>query len=88
MERIGVRELRQNASKYLERVQKGEILEITDRGRPVAILRSKDVDHYQAMIDQGRISPATDRRPFSSRPPLDIDFNISAELAFDRESER
>ena len=38
MDRIGVRELRQNASKYLARVEKGETLEITDRGRPVALL--------------------------------------------------
>lgn len=38
MERIGVRELRQNASEWLRRVQGGESFEITDRGRPVALL--------------------------------------------------
>jgi prevent-host-death family protein len=36
--RVGVRELRQNLSKYLRRVVRGEILEVTDRGRPVALL--------------------------------------------------
>jgi prevent-host-death family protein len=36
MERIGIRELRQNASKYVRRVQDGEMFEVTDRGRPVA----------------------------------------------------
>jgi prevent-host-death family protein len=38
MEQIGVRELRQNASKYLDRVKKGETFEVTDRGEPIAML--------------------------------------------------
>jgi prevent-host-death family protein len=38
MERIGIRELRQNASRYLARVANGEAIEVTDRGRPVARL--------------------------------------------------
>ncbi len=38
MERIGVRELRQRASAILRRVAGGETFEVTDRGRPVAIL--------------------------------------------------
>jgi prevent-host-death family protein len=38
MDRIGVRELRQNASRYLERVSAGETIEVTDRGRPIARL--------------------------------------------------
>lgn len=36
--RVGVRELRQNLSKYLRRVARGETLEVTDRGMPVAVL--------------------------------------------------
>ena len=38
MERIGVRQLQQNAAAAVRRVQRGERLEVTDRGRPVAIL--------------------------------------------------
>ena len=38
MDRIGIRELRQNASRYIERVKAGEKLEVTERGRPVAVL--------------------------------------------------
>lgn len=37
-ERVGVRELRQNLSKYLERVKAGEALTVTERGRVVARL--------------------------------------------------
>lgn len=38
MHRIGVRELRQQASRWLKRVAAGESFEVTDRGRPVALL--------------------------------------------------
>jgi antitoxin (DNA-binding transcriptional repressor) of toxin-antitoxin stability system len=38
MERVGVRELRRQASAILRRVAAGEIVEVTDRGRPVAVL--------------------------------------------------
>jgi prevent-host-death family protein len=39
MDRVGVRELRQNLSVYLRRVRSGETLEVTERGRPVATLQ-------------------------------------------------
>ena len=38
MTSVGVRELRQRASELLRRVERGEVIEITDRGRPVAQL--------------------------------------------------
>jgi len=38
MTRVGVRELRQRASELLRRVENGESFEVTDRGRPVAML--------------------------------------------------
>jgi prevent-host-death family protein len=38
MERVGVRELRQNLSAWLRRVQDGEPFEVTVRGKPVAML--------------------------------------------------
>jgi len=38
MARVGVRELRQRASELLRLVEAGETIEITDRGRPVALL--------------------------------------------------
>ena len=38
MTKIGIRELRQKASEYLRRVEMGETIEVTDRGRPIALL--------------------------------------------------
>ncbi len=38
MASVGIRELRQRASALLRQVERGETIEITDRGRPVAML--------------------------------------------------
>lgn len=38
MRRVGIRELRQNASKYIRLVKAGETLEVTERDVPVALL--------------------------------------------------
>jgi prevent-host-death family protein len=38
MTSVGIRELRQRASELLRRVEAGETIEVTDRGRPVALL--------------------------------------------------
>lgn len=38
MDRIGVRQLQQNAAATVRRVRLGERIEVTDRGRPVAVI--------------------------------------------------
>ena len=38
MMRVGIRELRQDASTWVRRAAAGETIEVTDRGRPVAQL--------------------------------------------------
>lgn len=38
MKSIGVRELRQQASRHLRSVQEGETIQVTDRGKPVAMI--------------------------------------------------
>jgi prevent-host-death family protein len=35
---VGVRELRQRLSEYLDRAHRGELVRVTDRGRPKALL--------------------------------------------------
>jgi prevent-host-death family protein len=52
-ESVGVRELRQNLSKYLERVKNGEDLVVTERGKVVARLVpavQADVDPFYLML--------------------------------------
>jgi prevent-host-death family protein len=60
---VGVRELRQNLSVYLERVVLGESLEVTDRGRVVAMLVPLRLGAtlVDRLIASGRATPATRR---------------------------
>ncbi len=70
--RVGVRELRQNLSVYLDRVKAGETLEVTERGEPVAELRPRPMERRSVLdrlIAEGRVTPAT-IRPRDIPPPL------------------
>lgn len=35
---VGIRELKEHLSEYLERAARGELIRVTDRGRPKAVL--------------------------------------------------
>ena len=56
---VGVRELRQHASRVLELVKNGEVITVTDRGVPIAESVPMKKDKLQILIDQGAITPAT-----------------------------
>jgi prevent-host-death family protein len=60
MGRVGVRELRQNASAVLRRVLAGESIEITQRGRPVAMIvpLPEPTDVIERLVAEGRARPA------------------------------
>ena len=64
MTRIGVRELRQNASRYLALVKAGETVEVTERGELVAVLSppSPAVTARERLIAEGRLIPAAGPR--------------------------
>jgi prevent-host-death family protein len=72
--RVGVRELRQNLSVYLDRVKAGETLEVTEHGQPVAQLGPRPVKPtsiIDRLIAEGRITPATfDHRKIPPPPHI------------------
>jgi prevent-host-death family protein len=88
MDRIGVRELRQHASRYLQRVARGESLEVTDRGRPVARLVPVRGDAWADMVASGRVTPAEDERDVVDDAPVDYGIDASGVLAAMRADER
>jgi len=57
---VGVRELRQNLSVYLERVAEGTLFRVTDRGRDVALLVPLPAHATTAerLVASGRAAPA------------------------------
>jgi len=60
MERIGVRELRQHASRYLALVKAGESVEVTERGKLVALLTPPEQPRSarERLLAAGRLLPA------------------------------
>jgi prevent-host-death family protein len=81
MTSIGIRELRQRASDLIRRVEQGETIEITDRGRPVAVLAPlPDAGPAQRLRASGDLAPAeaaSDRLP----DPLALDDDHEAPSA-------
>jgi prevent-host-death family protein len=57
--RVGMRELRQNLSVYLRRVERGERLEVTDHGRLVAVLAppGEPASSLERLVAIGRVVP-------------------------------
>jgi prevent-host-death family protein len=72
---VGVRELRQNLSRYLERVKEGETLTVTERGHEVARLvpSGPDIDPYYLELAEkyGATIPTKDLvETIANLPPL------------------
>lgn len=57
LERVGVRDLRDNLSAYLRRVRQGEVLVITDRGKPIGELcpagSGRNAERARALVREG-----------------------------------
>jgi prevent-host-death family protein len=91
MRSIGIRELRQQASRYLRSVENGETIEVTDRGRPIALLTPiPRGGRIAELTAAGRLSvPKGDLldlgEPLPPKPGVPLPSEILAEL---REDER
>jgi prevent-host-death family protein len=59
MEQVGIRELKQNASGVMRRVAAGEIIEVTDRGKPLGRIVPTDMDPLTQLVAEGRAVPAS-----------------------------
>ena len=85
---IGVRELRQNLSVYLDRVKKGEALTVTEHGAAVAILRPLPTadSPLERLVAEGRgRKPLRDIASLPKATSLKLERPLSALIADDRE---
>jgi antitoxin (DNA-binding transcriptional repressor) of toxin-antitoxin stability system len=86
MPEIEVGALPQHADAVVARAAAGEMVTITDRGRPVARMTAIPSSHVQALIEAGRARPA--RRPISELPAPEPGPGITGELTSMRDAER
>jgi prevent-host-death family protein len=88
MQRIGVRELRQHASRYLALVARGDQIEVTDRGRPVARLVPVHSTHWDDLVTSQRVAAPADPDDVLDEEPLDYGFDATGVLQSMRQTER
>lgn len=69
--KVGVRELRQDASAILRRVKDGEIIEITEHGTPIAHIGPAH-SQYEMALSRRLITPAVDPGIFLRDKPMKL----------------
>jgi prevent-host-death family protein len=57
---VGIRELRQDASKVLKDVKDGATVEITEHGRPIAHIIPIQKSNWEELIAAGLVIPASE----------------------------
>jgi prevent-host-death family protein len=88
MESVGVRELRQHASRVLARVKNGETVEVTERGRPVARLVPIAGSPWAELVAAGLVTLPTEPGSLLDLEPIEGEESLSATLMAQREHER
>ena len=84
---VGVRDLKNNLSRYLDQVEAGVEVVVTDRGRPIARLSGiadEPTDKLAALIEAGLVRPPTSK--VRQRPlPLHASGSVSELVAEQRQ---
>jgi len=66
---VGIRELKAHLSEYVARAAAGEVIRVTDRGVPTAVLMPLPASHHvDRGLAEGWISRARRGRPRAARP--------------------
>lgn len=69
MAEVGIRELRDHLSRYLDRVREGEEVVVTDRGRAIARMLPIDGERtIDRLVAEGLVTPAKQPRRARPRP--------------------
>jgi antitoxin (DNA-binding transcriptional repressor) of toxin-antitoxin stability system len=69
-------------------VATGETIEVTDRGRPVALLVPTRGDRWQDLVTSGHVLAASGEGTVVDDPPGEYGVDASARLAAMRDAER
>lgn len=90
MSDVPVRELNQNTAAVLARVKHGEQIDITERGRVIARLIPAQENPLSALLESGKLHPATANAAAAPRPvgPVRTDHEAGELLREMRDSER
>jgi prevent-host-death family protein len=89
---IGVRELKAGLSRMLRKVEEGEQIKVTVRGRHVADIvpagSPRGSERMQRLVAEGKVTPAARPRPRYAPRPLRTGRSASAIVLAERDEER
>ncbi|MEX0972980.1 MAG: type II toxin-antitoxin system prevent-host-death family antitoxin [Solirubrobacterales bacterium] len=92
MREIGIRELKTSLSSVLHRVDEGEQIRVTKRGKAVADIvpagARRGSERMRELVADGRVTPAARPRPSRSPRPLATGRSASAIVLSERDDER
>lgn len=84
---VGIRELKAHLSDYVRRAQKGEVIVITDHGRPTAVLAPLPTDQVvEQGVAEGWIAPPSVVAPLQSTVRRKTSRSVAELLTEDRGS--
>ncbi|MDT3399809.1 type II toxin-antitoxin system prevent-host-death family antitoxin [Streptomyces sp. B1866] len=90
MASIGLRELSHHTSRIVDRVRQGEVIEVTDHGKP--ILRLVPIGEQESLHDrlvaEGRLRPARRRGLPEEISTIGPEYNVSGTVTEMRDEER
>ena len=82
---IGIRELKRRLSHYIERAADGDVIRVTDRGHPKALLGPlPGMSRFEQGIREGWIRAGNGELPARSRRRVHVARTIEEMLAEDR----
>lgn len=84
MTQVGIAELKAHLSQYLREAKSGEVVEVLDRGVPVARIMPPD----WTAIPMSTRPPRRKLTRLKAPPPTNYDFDIVEELVKDRRKDR
>ena len=82
--RMGIRELRDNFTATLRRVQRGETIEVTHHGAPIAVLAPLPADRIDRLVLRGGVTPGRPLERPLRRYPVTGERSASAAVEDDR----
>jgi prevent-host-death family protein len=82
--RIGINQLRETLTATLRRVERGETIEVTNRGLPVAILAPVPADRVDRLVAAGVATPGEPLERALRRYPVVGELSASQAIEDDR----
>jgi prevent-host-death family protein len=81
---MGIRELRDTLTQTIRRVQRGETIEVTHHGAPVAVLAPVAADRIDRLVAAGEVAPGRPLDRLPQRFPITGERTASQALEEDR----